>query len=297
MEKKNRLRVAFISTCGPCDEYLIQQVASHSTVCGVFRPVAYGQNDGNTKKRWRRALRSPWRTASAILNNSWNDFIGQTANRRALRHLPEATYLDIAKVRRDIPQRSFNDPESADLIQACNPDVILVSGAPMIKQRITEIPRRGCFNIHYGITPHYRGEHCLFWPMLLHDYKNLGVTIHEITPVLDSGRIKVRGYPHLTPCDDESSIVAKCSILTATMVAGVLRDIADEIPSEGKISSDPTVDGRLIRYRDRAPWHSLKYRFGRHVLRQRPPTTQQTIESVSPRSEQLYRDVSLPQSC
>ena len=37
------------------------------------------------------------------------------------------------------------------------PDVIILSGAPIVKESLFSIPKQ-CLNMHLGISPRYRGE-------------------------------------------------------------------------------------------------------------------------------------------
>lgn len=89
-----------------------------------------------------------------------------------------------------IPATSVNDPAYiASVKETLKPDVIVSVAAPEIfKKEILSAAPMGCVNIHSGRLPIYRGMMPNFWQML-HGEKHATVTVHEMVPKLDAGRI------------------------------------------------------------------------------------------------------------
>ena len=102
-----------------------------------------------------------------------------------------------------IPSTDVNHSSTATLLASLRPDVLLVAGGPLLKPSIFSIPRLAAVNVHFGISPMYRGEHTLFWPVYCRDYRNIGVTIHIIDRGIDTGRMLAQGFVQITDGDDE----------------------------------------------------------------------------------------------
>lgn len=86
---------------------------------------------------------------------------------------------------------NINAPEILACVRQCQPDLILVCR--------TSILRKGWFelgipmlNVHPGIAPQYRGLSSLRWAVIRDDVANIGVTVHRVTPQVDTGEIVVQ---------------------------------------------------------------------------------------------------------
>jgi len=280
MNKSDDLRVAVISTCSPYDLYLIQQIANHFNLCGIIRPVP-GQKPGR-KLNWRNFLKRPLAMISAKLNMVFIEYFFRRSNANALRVLFGDTPPALESTIIDIPAWAINDPDSVLKISRLKPDVIVVSGAPVLKPEVIRIAERTCLNVHYGISPEYRGEHCLFWPLQLGDYDNIGTTIHHVAEAIDSGKTIGRGFLQIAPDDTEDSISVKCSILAAGMIITILQHL-DRYKSGREVESESGENkGRFIRYRDRKIWHNLRFAFKRHILGHRLPDKPERIDWFLP---------------
>jgi methionyl-tRNA formyltransferase len=84
---------------------------------------------------------------------------------------------------------NVNSKDSVDLMRKFHPDLILLSGAPIISKAIIGIPRYGVLNPHYGITPRYAGNNPTYWPLFENRIFDIGYTIHQVVPQVDSGPI------------------------------------------------------------------------------------------------------------
>lgn len=88
-----------------------------------------------------------------------------------------------------VPTTSVNDPTYVQRVKELKPDVIVSVAAPEIfRKDILAAARLGCVNIHSGRLPVYRGMMPNFW-QLKNGEKEAVVTVHEMVPKLDAGRI------------------------------------------------------------------------------------------------------------
>jgi len=75
-----------------------------------------------------------------------------------------------------------------------NADFIIVSGADWIKGNLLKLIKSKSINIHMGIAEKYRGLDSNLWAWYHKDYKNIGVTLHELGHSLDTGKIFKKGF-------------------------------------------------------------------------------------------------------
>ena len=69
------------------------------------------------------------------------------------------------------------------------PDLLLGYGSYKIPNDILEIPNMKKWNVHLGFSPWYRGVATHFWPSYLLEPEFTGITVHEMTDVIDGGPI------------------------------------------------------------------------------------------------------------
>ncbi|MDA0207542.1 MAG: methionyl-tRNA formyltransferase, partial [Acidobacteria bacterium] len=98
-------------------------------------------------------------------------------------------------------------PESAKTsevyayLQGKNPDVIVVVGyGQIISQRVIDLPRLGCVNVHSSLLPRLRGAAPINWAIVRGD-KTTGVSTMQIEKKLDAG--DVLGVKETPIGDDE----------------------------------------------------------------------------------------------
>jgi len=85
--------------------------------------------------------------------------------------------------------QSINKMSIANLINANNPDLIIVNGTRIISQHIIEAVNAKMINIHVGITPKYRGVHGGYWAIANNDKNLFGTTLHIIDKGVDTGEV------------------------------------------------------------------------------------------------------------
>ena len=83
----------------------------------------------------------------------------------------------------------LEDPAALAALVELAPDVVVSIGAArIIKPTALAVPRLGSLNVHNGTLPRYRGHFGTFWEVLEGEQR-FGVSIHEMTASVDSGRI------------------------------------------------------------------------------------------------------------
>lgn len=104
---------------------------------------------------------------------------------------------------------SHNGPECEAILEADQPDVIVVYGTSIIRSNIFSKARIITLNMHTGLSPWYRGDSTLFWPVFYNEPERLGVTVHELVESVDGGAIAATAAVHYEPGDREAQLFAK----------------------------------------------------------------------------------------
>jgi methionyl-tRNA formyltransferase len=144
--------------------------------------------------------------------------------------------------RNDINSRSFlNELKTMSL------DLIISVAAPVIfKSDLLGIPEYGCINIHSAKLPKYRGMMPNFWQMY-HDEKTIGITIHEINPKIDEGRIILQKELDIHANETLDSLIKRTKRIGAHFMIEAIDMIksgnvkyVENVAAEGSYFSFPT---------------------------------------------------------
>lgn len=115
----------------------------------------------------------------------------------------------------------INSPEVVALLDRIQPDLVIVQGTTLIRNKTLEgIPL--VLNLHWGLSPYYKGSYCTEWAMLQHDLCNIGFTIHKISSKIDGGDILTQGRPEIEETDTANSINMKLTRAGATAMSSVI---------------------------------------------------------------------------
>ncbi len=157
-----------------------------------------------------------------------------------------------------ISSRLVNSKKTAKLIADYQPDVMVVCGAPILRENIFSIPKICTINIHFGISSAYRGQHTLFWPMLENRFDQIGATIHMIDKGVDTGNLLFEVYPDVCPEDDEVSLELKIANNIVDPFVAMLQQI-ESSQAQQLVGQPQQATGKEIRYRDLSWWKSTVY--------------------------------------
>lgn len=83
----------------------------------------------------------------------------------------------------------INAPETIKQVNDAAPDLGIILGGRILKADLIHAPRLGTLNIHKHDVRHYRGGAEVGYPEILNGDKELGITIHWATAVVDAGPV------------------------------------------------------------------------------------------------------------
>jgi len=123
-----------------------------------------------------------------------------------------------------IEVENINDPRVKERLAGERPDVILDHGTSIVKKHILETAGLA-LNLHWGLSPYYRGTACTEWALINWDPLNIGVTIHKLTKVIDGGDVAAQARAEVSPDDTVHSINMQLTRLGTELIVELLDGI------------------------------------------------------------------------
>lgn len=168
-----------------------------------------------------------------------NEFVNQYISSLNVHGRPEGVeYLETP---------SLNEATVVTAVTKVKPDVCVVLGTSIIRQRMISIPRLGMINAHTSILPEYRGARSEFWQCYNQDYDHVGVTLHFVDKGVDTGRILFQKKQEVSANPNPNMLRANNTVMTLENYVPVIQSVLDGTaePKEQGVGSTPTY-----RFRD-----------------------------------------------
>ena len=118
----------------------------------------------------------------------------------------------------------INSNSVYSLINEINPDLILDHGTSIVKDKILKLSKLA-LNLHWGLSPYYRGTHCTDWALVNWDPYNIGVTIHKLTKQIDGGSILAQKRAEIKADDTLYSINMQLTCLGTDLILDAIKKI------------------------------------------------------------------------
>lgn len=131
---------------------------------------------------------------------------------------------------------NINNDKAFEFTERLNPDMIIVSGTRMIKEKMLSIqPSIGILNLHTGLSPYVKGgPNCTNWCIATGQFHLIGNTVMWIDKGIDSGNIITTEFTPLTGTESFNELHIKVMEHAHKLY---LRSI--EYLSKGKRNSTP----------------------------------------------------------
>lgn len=120
---------------------------------------------------------------------------------------------------------TFRDDAVVDELRALQPDVIaVVAYGKILPQRVLDIPRLGCVNIHASILPELRGSGPVQWA-ILNGKDETGVTAMYMAAEMDAGDIiEIRKTP-IESYENAQSLLDRLAGIGGGLLCDTLRSV------------------------------------------------------------------------
>ena len=134
---------------------------------------------------------------------------------------------------------TFRDDAAVEELRALRPDVIaVVAYGKILPQRVLDIPKLGCINIHTSILPALRGSAPAQWA-ILNGLDETGVTAMYLSAGMDEGDIiEIRKTP-IEPLENSTALLARLAAIGAPLLSDTLHAI--EAGTATRTPQDPSM--------------------------------------------------------
>ena len=139
-----------------------------------------------------------------------------------------------------------NDRVAIDAMRRLRPDVVLVFGTGLLGQMFIDAFEGRIINIHFGLSPYYRGAGTNFWPLVNGEPEYCGATIHFLDAGVDTGPVIAHVRPDIALGDGPHDIGNKTiAAAAATQAAAALAHTRKPL-----VGVEQSGDGRLYKRKD-----------------------------------------------
>lgn len=129
-------------------------------------------------------------------------------------------------------------PESADLLRRDSADLLLSFRSPVIVcPEALAAPAFGAFNLHTGPLPRYAGMNAVCWA-IYHGETQHGVTLHEMVPKIDAGRIVYQAMFDIAEDDTGLSVTNRCIREGQRLFRDLVNQVATDPAAMPRIEQD-----------------------------------------------------------
>lgn len=116
----------------------------------------------------------------------------------------------------------FRESAAVEALRTLEPEVIVVAAyGRILPQRVLDIPRLGCVNIHASLLPRLRGAAPIQWAILRGDTVT-GVTTMQMAAGLDTGDILLSQSTAIDPQEDAQALYCRLSQMGADLILPTL---------------------------------------------------------------------------
>ena len=117
---------------------------------------------------------------------------------------------------------TFKDDSVYEELKALNPDAIaVVAYGKILPQRVLDIPKKGCLNIHASVLPELRGSGPVQWA-ILNGMDETGVTAMYMAAEMDAGDIiEIRKTP-IAPYENAQSLLDRLAEIGGKLLCDTL---------------------------------------------------------------------------
>lgn len=205
MNIKTLRSVVVLTTKLPEDIWLINKIAEVAQIVGVVFP---------TKKRYREygmayVIRKRIRKLGVltVANQALLVLYRMIFERRKDDEVARELFDDKSTERIEKPDMEILEVEDInselvrEFILMKDPQLVVVSGAPLLNEKIIEASEGKIINLHPGYAPQYRGRYGSFWPIFNKEPHLVGTTIHFIDKGIDTGPILIQQRVEFEPDD------------------------------------------------------------------------------------------------
>ena len=117
---------------------------------------------------------------------------------------------------------NFREDETVEQLAQLQPDVVaVVAYGRILPQRVLDIPKHGCINIHASLLPQYRGSAPYQWAVL-NGEKETGVSAQHMVWEMDAGDVIDVAKTSIGENETAGELLDRLAVLGADLLSDVL---------------------------------------------------------------------------
>jgi methionyl-tRNA formyltransferase len=165
----------------------------------------------------------------------------------------------------------LEDSATQEFLTPFHPDaLVVVAYGHILPQRLIDLPRLGCINLHASLLPKYRGAAPIAWA-LIHGERTTGVTTMKIDAGLDTGDMLLQREIPIQDDDTTESLSERLSTIGADLMVETLRGLErGEITPRPQDHTRATLAPILKKEHGRIDWNLTAQEIGWRVRGLRP---------------------------
>ena len=208
---------------GPNTKFFVNTISEHIPVCLV---IVYNKpNVSILEKIKKHGLKGSFEKFKDIISTKIN--IGRAPlldYKQINQKLFGDKWRNFNSDLRIVYTDDINSEKVLNLMKEERIDIIVDHGTPIVKDHIIDaVPLT--LNLHYGLSPYYRGGLATEWALLSWDPYNIGVTVHKLTNKIDGGDIYAQKRAAISENDSVYSINMQLTYMGTHIMINALKQI------------------------------------------------------------------------
>ena len=214
MNRTNKqLKIVVLTTKLPEDIWLVNRLADICHIDGIVLPSGKRYPEYGIAYVLKNRVRQVglFTVTNQALLVLYRLLFERRRDKRALKELFTVKPTDhIEKKDIDVLEvKDINSDEVKNFILSKAPQLVVVSGAPILKKKIIDAFGGKIINLHPGFAPQYRGRYGSFWPIYNMEPELVGVTVHFVDTGIDTGAILIQQQVDYYPDDTLKMVTYK----------------------------------------------------------------------------------------
>ena len=155
------------------------------------------------------------------------------------------------------PEKISTDEETYNTLKELNPDIIITAAyGQLVPEKILEIPKHKCINVHGSLLPKLRGGAPIQYS-ILEDHGKTGITIMYMVKKLDAGDMLSKVEVDILDSDNYETLHDKLSIAVRDLLNDSLPKIfRGEISPEKQNDEEATFARNILREDEKIDWNT-----------------------------------------
>ena len=155
------------------------------------------------------------------------------------------------------PEKISTDEETYNTLKELNPDIIITAAyGQLVPEKILEIPKHKCINVHGSLLPKLRGGAPIQYS-ILEDHGKTGITIMYMVKKLDAGDMLSKVEVDILDSDNYETLHDKLSIAGCDLLNETLPKIfSGDISPEKQDDAEATFARNILREDEKIDWNA-----------------------------------------